>query len=302
MQEEMAYLLEHGFAVPSSSSWSSPCLLVPKSDGKFRFCTDYRKVNLVTKPDFYPLPRMDDCIERVGTAKFVTKLDLLKGYWQVPLTSRASEISAFFTSDHFLQYRRMRNAPAIFQRLMRIVLAGLENCEAYLDDIVVYSCDWEQHLISLYSVFERLSDVSLTLNLAKCEFGKAVVTYLGKCVGQGQVRPVDAKIECNVGFPAPKTKRELRRFLGMTGYYRDFCKNTLFRRMQWELITRYVIFLRNSRNRSNIIVQLKNKLLHCCWHSSISKCILILVMAPSWCTLTIIPLSSCFGCQIRTKG
>ncbi len=77
---------------------------------------------------------------------------------------------------------------------MRIVLAGLENCEAYLDDIVVYSCDWEQHLISLYSVFERLSDASLTLNLAKCEFGKAGVTYLGKCVGQGQVHPVDAKI------------------------------------------------------------------------------------------------------------
>ncbi len=198
MQEETAYLLEHGFAVPSSSSWSSPCLLIPKSDGKFRFCTDYRKVNLVTKPDSYPLPRMDDCIERVGAAKFVTKLDLLKGYWQVPLTSRASEISAVVTSDHFLQYRRMafgmRNTPAIFQHLMRIVLAGLENCEAYLDDIVVYSCDWEQHLISLYSVFERLSDASLTLNLAKCEFSKAVVTYLGKCGGQGQVRPVDAML------------------------------------------------------------------------------------------------------------
>ncbi len=169
-----------------------------KSDGKFRFCTDYRKVNSVTKPDSYPLPRMDDCIDRVGAARFVTKLDLLKGYWQVPLTARTSEISAFVTSDNFLQYKRMdfgmRNAPATFQRLMRIVLAGLENCEAYLDDIVIYSCDWEQHLISLYSVFERLSDASLTLNLAKCEFGKAGVTYLGKCVGQGQVHPVDAKI------------------------------------------------------------------------------------------------------------
>lgn len=229
MQEETAYLLEHGFAVPSSSPWSSPCLLVPKSGGKFRFCTDYRKVNSITKPDSYPLPRMDDCIDRVGAAKFVTKLDLLKGYWQIPLTARASEISAFVTPDHFLQYKRMafgmRNAPATFQRLMRIVLAGLENCEAYLDDIVVYSSDWQQHLTSLYAVFHRLSDASLTLNLAKCEFGKAVVTYLGKCVGQGQVRPVDIKVECIIDFPAPKTKRELRRFLGMTGYYRAFCKN-----------------------------------------------------------------------------
>ncbi len=164
---------------------------------------------------------MDDCIDRVGAAKFVTKLDLLKVYWQVPLMARALEIYAFVKSVIFLQYKRMafgmRNAPATFQRLMRIVLAGLENCEAYLDDIVIYSCDWEQNLISLYSVFERLSDASLTLNLAKCEFGKSIVTYLGKCVGQGQVHPVDAKIECIVGFPAPKTKRESRRFLGMTG-------------------------------------------------------------------------------------
>ncbi len=155
---------------------------------------------------------MDDCIDRVGAAKFVTKLDLLKGYWQVPLMARALEIYAFVKSVNFLQYKRMafgmRNAPATFQRLMRIVLAGLENCEAYL---------WEQNLISLYSVIERLSNASLTLNLAKCEFGKSIVTYLGKCVGQGQVHPVDAKIECIVGFPAPKTKWELRRFLGMTG-------------------------------------------------------------------------------------
>lgn len=107
MQEESAYLLEYGFAVPSSSSWSSPCLLVPKPKGNFRFCTDYLKVNSITKPDSYPLPRMDDCIDRVGAAKFVTKLDLLKGYWQVPLMTRASEISAFVTPDNFLQYKRM---------------------------------------------------------------------------------------------------------------------------------------------------------------------------------------------------
>ncbi len=85
-------------AEPSKSPWSSPCLLGPKSDYSLRFCTDYRKVNDITKPDSFPLPRLEDCVDRVGSSQFVTRLDLLKGYWQVPLTARASEISAFVTS------------------------------------------------------------------------------------------------------------------------------------------------------------------------------------------------------------
>uniref|UniRef100_A0A669CS17 ribonuclease H n=1 Tax=Oreochromis niloticus TaxID=8128 RepID=A0A669CS17_ORENI len=228
-QTEVSYLLENGLAVPSSSAWSSPCLLVPKADKTPRFCTDFRKVNSVTKPDSYPLPRMEDCVDRVGSAKFVTKLDLLKGYWQVPLTSRAAEISAFVTPDHFLQYTVMpfglRNAPATFQRLMNIVLGSVRKCEVYLDDIVVYSDTWSEHIETLTDVFHRLGRASLTLNLAKCDFGKAMVTYLGKQVGQGQVRPLLAKIQAILDFPAPRTRRELRRFLGMVGYYRGFCRN-----------------------------------------------------------------------------
>lgn len=86
IKAEVDYLLKHGMAVPSQSPWSSPCLLVPKPDSTFRFCTNYRKVNNVTKPDSFPLPRIEDCVDKVGSAKYVTKLDLLKGYWQVPLT------------------------------------------------------------------------------------------------------------------------------------------------------------------------------------------------------------------------
>lgn len=106
------------------------------------FCNDYRKVNAITKPDSFPLPRMDDCVDCMGSAKYVTKLDFLKGYWQVPLTKRASDISAFVTPDHFLQYTIMlfglRNAPATFQRLMNTVLCGVNNCDVSLDDIVAH--------------------------------------------------------------------------------------------------------------------------------------------------------------------
>ncbi|KAI2644852.1 Retrovirus-related Pol polyprotein from transposon 17.6 [Labeo rohita] len=151
------------------------------------------------------LPRMEDCVDRVGSATFVTKLDLLKGYWQVPLTPRAAEISAFVTPDDLLQYTVMafglRTAPATFQRLMNKVLAGISHCDAYLDDIVIYSSEWDEHVKLLCAVFDRLCAASLTLNLAKCEFGKATVTYLGRQVGQGEVRLVLAKVQAIEQFP-----------------------------------------------------------------------------------------------------
>jgi len=153
MKKECEYLLENGLARPSHNPWSSPCLLAPKSDGSPRFCSDFRKVNAVTVPDSFPLPRMDDCIDSIGPAVYITKLDLLKGYWQVPPTERASDISAFVTPDHFLQYTvmafGMRNAPATFQRLMHLVLGDVPNCNVYLDDVVVFSDTWESHICRL---------------------------------------------------------------------------------------------------------------------------------------------------------
>ncbi len=229
MKSEVDYLLKHDMAKRSHSAWSSPCILVPKPDGTSRLCTDYRRVNAVTVPDSYPLPRIEDCIDRIGSAVFVSKLDLLKGYWQVPLTLRASDISAFVTPDNFVQYTVMPfgmcNAPATFQRLVNIVFDDIPTCTAYLDDVVIYSPTWAEHLSTLRLVFQRLENASLTLNLAKCEFGKATVTYLGKQVGRGQVRPIASKVDAIASYPAPKTRRQLRRFLGMVGYYRTFCKN-----------------------------------------------------------------------------
>ena len=143
LKKKVEYMVQHDIAEPSCSAWSSPCLLVDKANGENCFCTDFRKVNGVKKPDCYPLPRMEDCVDRVGGARFITKIDLLKGSWQVPLTERAKEISAFVTPDDFLQYTvmafGMHNAPATFQHLVNVVLAGLSFCEAYLDDLVVCS-------------------------------------------------------------------------------------------------------------------------------------------------------------------
>ena len=166
LEGEVNYLLKNDLAKRSYSSWTSPCLLVKKANGTHRFYSDYRKLNNVTKPDSFPLPRMEDCVDQVGSAKFVTKLDFLKGYWQVPLTERARELSAFVTSSGLYEYKVMpfglRNAAATFQRLMNQVVANLDGCAVYLDDVVVYSDTWGSHLERLHHLFTRLAHASLT--------------------------------------------------------------------------------------------------------------------------------------------
>lgn len=151
-------------------------------------------------------------MDQVGAAKYVSKFDLLKGYWQVPLSKRVMPFG-------------LRNAPATFQRLMNRVVAGLAGCAVYLDDLVVYSESWGSHVQRIRALFDRLTEPNLKVNLAKCDFARATVTYLGRVVGQGCVAPVQAKVMAFQHFPPPSTKKELMWFLGMVGYYRGFCKN-----------------------------------------------------------------------------
>lgn len=229
LDDEVKFMLKNEMIEPSQSQWSSPCLLVPKAGNCYRFCTDFRKVNDLTKVDAYPMPRVDDCIDKVGKAKFVSKFDLLKGYWQVPLTERAVEVSAFVVPDGFYQYKvmpfGMRNASATFQRMMNNVIWELEGCDVYIDDLVIVSDTWEEHVMRIRALFDRLKKANLSVNLAKCEFGKANLVFLGHVVGQGHISPVQAKVEAIANFPIPTKKQEVMRFLGMAGYYRKFCSN-----------------------------------------------------------------------------
>ncbi|XP_068215486.1 uncharacterized protein [Palaemon carinicauda] len=182
-ENEIKYMLEHDLIQPSISPWSSPVVLVKKPDGEFRMCIDYRKVNVHTKSDSFPLPRIDDCLDQIGPSKFITKLDLLKGYWQVPLSDRAREISAFATPFGLYECKvspfGLKNAACTFQRLMNRIICGLDGVEIYIDDLVVHSNDWETHVRRLKWVFEVLLEAGLVVNLKKCEFGKAKVSYLG---------------------------------------------------------------------------------------------------------------------------
>ena len=229
LDKEVQYMLKNDIIEESQSNWSSPCILVPKHDGGFRFCTDFRKVNDKTKSDSFPIPRIADCIDQIGNAKFVSTFDMLKGYWQVPLTQRAREISAFVTPSGLYQYKvmpfGMKNAPAKFQRMVNKLVRDIDGCEGYIDDVVIFSDNWSDHIRQIKRFFQIMREAKLTINLMKSEFGKATVKYLGHIVGQGQVRSLDAKIQTIVKYPIPTSRKELARFLGMAGYYRNFCLN-----------------------------------------------------------------------------
>ena len=216
-----------GIIEPSSSPWAAPIIPVKKKDGSMRLCVDYRRLNAVSQTDAYPMPRVGDLIDRLGGARYITTLDLSRGYWQVPVKEEDRHKTAFTTPHGLYQFRVMpfglQGAPATFQRMMDSLLRGLEtHTAAYLDDVVIYSRTWGEHLQHIQTVLARLREANLTIKLKKCQFGMRSCTYLGHVVGNGQEKPELAKLVAVREFPQPTTKKQVRAFLGLTGYYRKF--------------------------------------------------------------------------------
>ena len=227
IRKELDLMIKMGVIEESNSPWASPVVLIPKADGSIRFCIDYRRVNDVTLPDAFPLPRVEDLIDKIGQSRYLTKIDLSRGYWQVPMDENSIPISAFVTPHGQFQWKYMpfglRNAPGTFQRLVKKVLSGLEGFTgAYLDDIIIFSDNWQDHMKHLNIVFDRIRQANLTLKKSKCVFASAEVEYLGHTVGLGKVAPRTAKVDAVLKFQRPSDKKQLRSFLGIAGYYRKF--------------------------------------------------------------------------------
>ena len=213
---------------PSGSPWASPIVLVSKKDGSIRFCVDYRKVNGITRKDAYPLPRVDDTLDTLSGSKWFSTLDLISGYWQVEVEEKDREKTAFCTPDGLFEFKVMPfglcNAPATFQRLMDMVLAGLQwtNCLVYLDDIIVIGKTFPQHLHNLTKVLERLRNAGLKLQPKKCCLCSKQVEFLGHIVSPNGVSTDPKKIDKVANWPIPSCKREVQQFLGLANYYRRF--------------------------------------------------------------------------------
>ena len=225
-------MLEAGAIRESQSPFSSNVVLVRKKDGSLRFCIDFRKLNNRTIKDAYMLPRIDDTIDALIGTKFFSKLDLRSGYWQVEIEEEDKYKTAFSVGNlGFYECNRMAfgltNAPATFQRLMERTMGelNLRECLIFLDDILIFSQNFEDHLERLEAVFSRLEEHGLKLKASKCEFCKPSVKYLGHVVGENGVQTDPDKLEALASWPKPTNVKELRAFLGFTGYYRRFVKD-----------------------------------------------------------------------------
>ena len=220
-----------GVVSPSVSPWASPIVLVPKKDGTTRFCVDFRRLNAITKKDVYPLPRIEDILDTLGRAQYFTTLDLSAGYWQIQLDASSKEKTAFTTHCGLFQFNRMPfglcNAPSTFQRLMQTVLVGLEGktCFVYIDDILVCSRTFDDHVRHLQAVFDRLRTANLKLKVQKCVFLRDEVQYLGHTISKHGIAPDPSKVSKVQNFPVPTDLNKLRQFLGLASYYRRFIKN-----------------------------------------------------------------------------
>ena len=230
VQNELKEMEQAGIIERSSSEWAAPIVLVKKKDSTLRMCVDYRRLNAVSQMDAYPMPRVDELIDRLGDAKFITTLDLSRGYWQVPVSPKDQAKTAFTTPYGLFQFRVMpfglQGAPATFQRLMDVILADIGDfAAAYLDDVVIHSGTWKDHLQHVGEVLRRLGSAGLTIKPKKCQFAMSHCSYLGHVVGNGEVRPEESKLLAVEAFPVPKTKSQVRAFLGLTGYYRRFIQD-----------------------------------------------------------------------------
>ena len=234
-REEMAQvqqMLANDVIRPSNSPWASPVVMVKKKDSSLRFCVDFRQLSAATVKDAHPLSRIDGLPDALHAARWFSTLDLKSGYWQVPIMEWDKEKTAFCTSSgqlyEFIQVPfGLCNAPATFSRLMDRILSGLhwETCFFYLDDIIVFSSTWEEHLARLRQVFKRLRHTNLKLGAEKCTFAAKEVSYLGHRVTEEGLLPDSALLAAIRKIPPPKTATEVRSFLGHAGYYRRYVKN-----------------------------------------------------------------------------
>lgn len=222
-------LLKKGYIEPCRSAYSSPITLAQKKNGSWRLCMDFRHLNSKSDPDAYPLPRIGTILERLRNAKYISSLDLKDGYWQIPLEENSKKYTAFTVPGKGLfQWRVMpfglHSAPATFQRALDGVIGpDLEPYAfAYLDDIIVIGSTLEEHFSNLQKVFQRLREANLKINPEKCEFFKKETKYLGHVVSERGIHTDPDKVSAIREMSAPRSTRELRRFLGVASWYRRF--------------------------------------------------------------------------------
>jgi hypothetical protein len=223
-------MLKLGVIRPSDSEWASPVAL-QKQGEDYRFCLDYRKINKVTKSDPYVIPNIESLLHKLGDACFISKIDLKKGYWQLAMHPDSVKYTVFFCEEGKFEWTRMpfglKTAPSIFQRFMNKVLKDARGrfADAYLDDIIIYSSTWQEHLDHISYVLGQLRNVKVTANIEKCEFGKTTMKYLGFLITPEGISTDPEKLVAVKDFPVPNNPKKVKSFVSLCSWYRHFIPN-----------------------------------------------------------------------------
>ncbi|MCO5763134.1 MAG: reverse transcriptase domain-containing protein [Chromatiaceae bacterium] len=226
VDKELDDMLQMGVIQPSLSPWNSPVVVVKKPDNTLRFCVDFRAINKITLRDPYGMPTIDELRDQISGATYFTNLDLTKCYWQFAVNPGDVPKTAFTAGRGHWEFLKMpfglQNAPATCQRAMDQCLRGLRFAVVYLDDILIFSRSYEDHLEHIRAVFQRLRAANLRVNRKKSHFAARSVKFLGHLVSAQGVQVTPDKVDAIQHIPAPATKKQLERFLGLANHYAKF--------------------------------------------------------------------------------
>ena len=226
VQKEVDMMLSMGIISKSTSPYACPLTMVVKPDGTYRVCCDTRRLNAKTEFDAEPVADQEEIFSQIAEDHYFSKIDLSKGYWQIPMEEKSKKYATFVTHNGLYKFEVMPfglvNSAATFSRVMRILLQGLEKVHNYIDDILIHTQTWEEHISIVKEIFRRLRRANLTARPSKCFIGFSELEFLGHMVGRGVMKPKPDKVEAIQNAVRPETKTQLRSFLGLAGYYRKF--------------------------------------------------------------------------------
>ena len=290
--EQVQALLELGVIEPAQSPWASGIVMAKKKEpGVLRMCIDFRMLNELTVGDAYPLPRIDDTVTGLGSARVFTSIDISNAFWQIITRKADGYKTAFATKKGLYQWTRMPfglcNATATFQRLMNMVLRDIKQeygnvVLCYVDDILIATTTVEQHLEKLDQVFQCLAAAGLKCKPAKCSFMKGKINLLGRVIGEGEVRPDHQMYKALADWQEPRTKKELQSFLSFVNYYREFIQELADKTFSLKEITKPSKVFQWTEEHAKCFTEVR---VACCTNQVKTGTISWIPMLPRWPSL-----------------